>query len=90
VACRYGGEEFVLVMPETGSSAACRKAEQVRIEVERARESLLGVTASLGVAVYPEHGSDAEALIRAADAAMYDAKEGGRNRIAICTVRAGG
>ena len=87
VACRYGGEEFLLVMPETALVAARRKAELIRIDVERDHDSLLGVTASLGVAIFPDHGADATALIRSADSAMYDAKQAGRNRVAVRLAR---
>ena len=51
------------------------------------RRAMLGVTASLGTAVFPHHGADAESLIRAADVAMYDAKQAGRNRVAIYSMR---
>jgi diguanylate cyclase (GGDEF)-like protein len=81
---RYGGEEFVLVLPETDASGAAKAAERV-CEVVRRRqfghqgEEPLTVTVSVGVAVFPGHGTTAPDLVRAADAALYAAKEGGRN-----------
>ena len=86
LACRYGGEEFVVVMPETSLENALRRAEQVRERVKSLRihyrGSVLGpVTLSLGVAVFPEHGSTTEELLRAADAALYRAKAEGRDRV---------
>ena len=88
VACRYGGEEFMLVLPETTLRAAQRKAESIRVDIERARDALFGVTASFGVAMFPDHGADAGALMRAADSALYEAKQAGRNRVAISSARA--
>lgn len=83
---RYGGEEFCLVFPETDAAGALCVAERVRQQVEetpvRWGTADIGVTLSGGVACFPEHGNTVEALIRAADAALYRAKAGGRNRIA--------
>ena len=88
VACRYGGEEFVLILPGATLEGARQKAETIRLSIASLdlmqRDRSLGrVTASLGVALYPEHGADADALVRAADAALYAAKEGGRNRVVV-------
>lgn len=90
-ACRYGGEEFLLVLTESSSENVKKRAEQFCKEA-----SLLGVnyrgrlldpiTLSLGVAVYPEHGQTAQELLLAADAALYQAKADGRDRLAT-TVR---
>ncbi|MDD3529772.1 MAG: diguanylate cyclase [Gallionellaceae bacterium] len=85
-ACRYGGEEFLILMPETDHATAVERAESIRRTTEAMRldfhgEDLGGVTLSLGVAVYPDHADDGEALISRADAALYRAKEGGRNRV---------
>jgi diguanylate cyclase (GGDEF)-like protein len=88
VACRYGGEELVLVLPECDSAAAVRCAETIRASIA-ALELNLGdvllpeVTASFGVAVWPAHGDDGATLLQAADRALYAAKNGGRNR--VCT-----
>ncbi len=84
VACRYGGEEFILLMPETTLAAAWRKAEHLRIDVETDAKPLQGVTVSLGIAIFPDDGDNADTLIRSADGALYDAKRAGRNRVAVC------
>ncbi len=86
VASRYGGEEFLLLLPECPLDAAIRKAELVRQEVaklvlEYGNRSLGTVTVSIGVAAFPDHAQDADALLRCADEAMYGAKETGRNRV---------
>jgi diguanylate cyclase (GGDEF)-like protein len=84
---RYGGEEFVLGLPETGLQGAAELAERVRqrIEAERIplveRDGELQVTASIGVATLPADATDVESLIGAADAALYAAKRGGKNRV---------
>ena len=88
VACRFGGEEFVLILPEATEQAATRRAEDLR---SRAREmevrhldSVLGpVSISLGVGLYPDHGRTRDSLLAAADAALYRAKEGGRDRVVV-------
>jgi diguanylate cyclase (GGDEF)-like protein len=75
---RYGGEEFVLVLPETDASGAGRA-------FGHQGEEPLHVTVSVGVAVFPEHGTTAAGLIRAADTALYAAKEAGRDGWRIAT-----
>jgi two-component system cell cycle response regulator len=88
LAARYGGEEFVVVLPYTGREGAVMVAERIRAAIA-AREFLQGsefppvqVTVSIGVAVGPENGSQLEELIGAADSLLYEAKRGGKNRIA--------
>jgi diguanylate cyclase (GGDEF)-like protein len=81
---RYGGEEFVVVLPETDAEGAARTAERLGAVI---RSSMfcegtaheLPVTASVGVAVFPDHGVDASQLLRSADNALYDAKAAGRD-----------
>ncbi|GAB4281807.1 MAG: hypothetical protein Fur0025_10590 [Oscillatoriaceae cyanobacterium] len=85
VACRYGGEELTLILPECSLADALERAEQIRQEIKamqvRHRGELLGaVTVSSGVACFPEHGSTGDAVIRAADMALYRAKKAGRDR----------
>jgi diguanylate cyclase (GGDEF)-like protein/PAS domain S-box-containing protein len=87
IACRYGGEEFVLIMPEASLDITTDRAEQLRLEARELRvqqhgQSLGAVTVSFGVAAFPEHGPTAEAVIRAADLALYRAKNAGRDRVA--------
>ena len=84
---RYGGEEFLLVMPNTGKQGALRAAERVRERIEEhpfpLQENQPGgnLTVSGGVATWPNDGDDAERLIGCADEALYQAKHGGRNRV---------
>lgn len=86
IACRYGGEEFTLILPETGPQAAMERAEQVRQAVEilcvqHLDRDLPAVTVSIGLAFAPQDGSDPESLVRLADRALYRAKSLGRNRV---------
>ena len=86
VASRYGGEEFLLLLPECPLDAAVRKAEQLREEVEKLQVEYRGgkvgvVTVSIGIAAFPDHADDAGTLLRCADNALYLAKQAGRNRV---------
>ena len=88
VACRYGGEEFLLIMPDTLQETALRRAEQLQQEVralrvESAGQSHAEITLSVGVAIYPVHGSTIETLLRAADSALYRAKQEGRDQVIV-------
>jgi len=88
IACRYGGEEFLLIMPEASLQTTQHRAEQLRAEIKRmnweCRGRLLGtVTLSCGVSAFPRHGRSPEALLHAADMALYQAKREGRDRIAV-------
>ncbi len=88
IACRYGGEEFMLILPETSLDDTRQRAEQLREEfkhlnVQYNGQSTRSVTLSLGVAVFPEHGLTGEAVSRAADLALYQAKRGGRDRVVV-------
>jgi diguanylate cyclase (GGDEF)-like protein len=84
---RYGGEELAVVLPQTDSEGAALLAERMREAVERLRVPQVGgrgslrVTASFGVAAVPESAMDQEELVAAADAALYRAKRGGKNRV---------
>jgi diguanylate cyclase (GGDEF)-like protein/PAS domain S-box-containing protein len=85
--CRYGGEEFVLVMPNIGVEKARQRAEELH-QIINSLNIPYGVfnlttTISMGVATYPEHGKTKEELLRAADRAMYIAKNTGRNRVVV-------
>jgi diguanylate cyclase (GGDEF)-like protein len=88
IACRYGGEEFILVMPHTDESIALYQAENLHKKVARISlhhlDNLLGsLTISIGIASYPRHGKTMQAVITAADAALYQAKNTGRNKTII-------
>lgn len=84
-ACRMGGEEFVVIMPNTGGDTACLAAERLRRHIAAAPFSaggfMLDVTVSLGVAQTESGDDDAEALLKRADEGLYEAKRLGRNRV---------
>jgi diguanylate cyclase (GGDEF)-like protein/putative nucleotidyltransferase with HDIG domain len=83
-AARTGGEEFALILPETTEQEAYVVAERLRVAVQDAfGDELVPVTFSFGVAGYPHHGATTDALLGAADRALYTAKELGRNRTVI-------
>ncbi len=91
IVARHGGEEFVIVLPEADAEIALARAEGVRLEIAGLKltydgESLGTVTASFGVAVSRKLIETAEGLVRIADHAMYEAKQGGRNRVVIKNV----
>ena len=84
---RYGGEEFILILPEIGPEDGVKAAERIRKKVVKEKfagdgESIK-VTVSVGVASYPKDGDDPQAIIREADAALYQAKESGRNQVVL-------
>lgn len=87
VACRYGGEEFVLILPDCDKDAAVHKAHQLceglRMLAVNEGGDAIPVTGSFGVAAYPADGLDAELLFKAADAAVYVAKKAGRDRVMV-------
>jgi two-component system cell cycle response regulator len=87
LACRYGGEEFFVVLPDTEGPVASMVAERIRAEIDREPIDLalegnkLSVTVSVGVATHAGAGDTVEQLIKRADVALYGAKNGGRNRV---------
>jgi diguanylate cyclase (GGDEF)-like protein len=88
VACRYGGEEFILILSPSTAEGARHRAEKIRedaalLKVSHAGRDLESITLSLGVAVFPDHASAPAAIIKAADVALYEAKHGGRNRVVM-------
>ncbi len=84
---RYGGDEFLVLLPETPCSGAAGVAERIRRSIESApssiREKTVTATVSVGVASYPEHGGDFEAIMKKADQAMYGSKNKGKNRVTV-------
>ena len=88
IACRYGGEEFILILPEGSLDITSKRAEQLREEIKhlhlKYRHEPLGqITLSLGVASFPEHGLTGQNVIREADAALYRAKREGRDAVRL-------
>lgn len=88
IACRFGGEEFVVIMPEAGAEDAVHKMEEFRSSVARLRTKLNGqplpaTAVSVGLAIFPEHGHTPADLLKQADSALYHAKEMGRNRVEL-------
>lgn len=86
IACRYGGEEFLLIFPDAPLKATRRRADSLReavneIEITMDKRPRRAPTLSFGVAVFPGDGETRQALLRAADAALYRAKNSGRNRV---------
>lgn len=86
IVARYGGEEFVIMIPEAAKDAAYCMAERLRKKFSKIRfENLPKITISLGIATYPFDGKQPEDLLKKADAAMYAAKQAGRNQVAKYT-----
>lgn len=88
LACRYGGEEFVLILPDASAEVARGRAQAIVNEAQslgfsQSGRTLGGITVSIGVAVYPDQGSTSEELLHAADQALYRAKQEGRNRAVV-------
>ena len=87
IACRYGGDEFVVVLPRVDSQRALARAEEWRL---RLAETMAGVgdgrvsaTVSLGVATLPEHGTTIDEIIATADQAVYASKKAGNDRVSL-------
>lgn len=88
IACRYGGEEFAIILPDTGVDGACDRAESIlkgvaNVKVTHGSEMLGGFTISIGMAFFPGDGDTADLLLQRADAALYRAKKMGRNRLCL-------
>jgi diguanylate cyclase (GGDEF)-like protein len=86
IACRYGGEEFTLILPEGSSEVIRQRAEALReaiknLEVLHRGKPIGRITASLGVAIFPEHGRSGLDLLHAADAALYQSKDAGGDHV---------
>jgi diguanylate cyclase (GGDEF)-like protein len=87
MAGRYGGEEFAIYLHSTDQTHACQVAERLRLMIRQTwfvfNERELVVTASLGIACYPEHGKTGEELLQHADVALYSSKRDGRDRTTV-------
>jgi diguanylate cyclase (GGDEF)-like protein/PAS domain S-box-containing protein len=88
IACRYGGEEFTLILPEGTGAVTRQRAEFFKEAIQRLDVNFRGhplgkITASMGVAVFPDHGRTAKALVEAADKALYRSKAAGRDRVTL-------
>lgn len=88
IACRAGGEEFIVILPGIGGQALYLRAEAVRSGIEKARirtgAGTMQLTVSIGLATCPANGETEAVLLRAADTALYEAKAAGRNRVIMC------
>ena len=84
---RYGGDEFVVLLPDTDAEGARLAAERIRERIAAAplyvRDEHVPITVSMGVATYPENGADFERVFDAADSAMYGSKTGGKNKVSV-------
>lgn len=90
IACRYGGEEFTLILPEASLDVLKQRAEQLRQGIKKLSiyhgQNLLGkITISLGIACFPDQGVTGEQVMKAADTALYRAKAEGRDLVAIAS-----
>jgi diguanylate cyclase (GGDEF)-like protein/PAS domain S-box-containing protein len=84
ITCRYGGDEFVIVLPNAGSNSALARAEAWRLRLAEVMGAIgdgrVSATVSIGVATFPEHARTMDALVAAADRAVYASKDAGRDR----------
>jgi diguanylate cyclase (GGDEF)-like protein/PAS domain S-box-containing protein len=88
IPCRYGGDEFMLILPDVSCEVTRERAERIcqcakQFHLHFEGQSLAAVALSLGVAVFPEHGTTSTAILRAVDAALYRAKHEGRSRVVV-------
>jgi len=88
IPCRYGGDEFILILPDASGDVTRERAEFIceyaqTFHLQFEGQSLEAVTLSLGVAVFPEHGATSTAILRTVDAALYRAKHRGRGRVEV-------
>src|SRR5258708_6576092 len=92
IACRYGGEEFVLILPDADLELTRLRAEELcagtkKLQVIHSGETLGPITISVGVAAFPMHGKSMRELLAAADGALYQAKKAGRDRVMVAHAR---
>ena len=90
-ACRYGGEEMLLILPESSLESTVEKAEEIRsaithLQLHHKEHSQIALTASFGVACFPDQGITVDEVIKAADVALFQAKEAGRNQVIVASI----
>ena len=88
IACRYGGEEFTIILPDTTVKGACDRAESIltaiaNLKIALGQQNVDGFSVSIGMAFFPGDGASADELLQHADAALYDAKLNGRNQVRL-------
>ena len=88
IACRYGGEEFIVVLPDTDQEGAATRARRILaavrdLHVDHNGKLLGSITASIGLAIYPHNGETVKAIVQSADKALYEAKGAGRDRLVV-------
>jgi diguanylate cyclase (GGDEF)-like protein len=90
ISCRYGGDEFVLIFPDSSMADTQQRVEEIRAYLKESPQTRYfghepaAITISAGIAAMPEHGSTEAELLKAADEAMYVAKQAGRDRVVVC------
>jgi diguanylate cyclase (GGDEF)-like protein len=92
VVCRYGGEEFAVILPESTAREAAKRSEELRAAAKSLRVPYQGqlldeISVSLGVSAFPEHAENREELLRVADACLYRSKSDGRDRVTVADVK---
>ncbi len=89
IVTRYGGEEFMVILPDTTAEDALKKAEDLRKKISDMQMKFNGngfnISISIGIAVFPDHGADNDHILSRADEALYQAKESGRNKVVLFT-----
>lgn len=91
VVCRYGGEEFTVIMPEASKQSAEQRANALceaakQMVVQHRGQPLRSISLSIGIAAFGEHGESGESLISSADTALYAAKTAGRDRVVVAKI----
>ena len=92
ICCRYGGEEFAIILPESNSQDAAIRADALRSEVKRLRlrykkETVGPLSISVGVAAFPEHASTCDELLKIADECLYESKARGRDVVTVASMQ---
>ena len=88
IACRFGGEEFVVIMPGANQEVSCERAQILRKKATEFRmefegQTIQNISVSIGIAIFPQHGVDQDRLLINADKALYQAKRAGRDRVMV-------